>query len=224
MIFKAWYNMYYKLTGGMDMNINKLKDAESKFMMDYPEGFMDPEMIKIGKKHKIEKMTKDAQEFFAIEAFDDTPLVVEHFYKIVSRSSMVSMFEKPKFRDAVQVMSLAEKEMLAQGLKEVLHGDEEKGFNLMLDVLLIYKLAKWPLMTVCQAYFRPLEEIFIKPTTAKGVIKYFELEGLQYKPRPSYAFYKAYRDVINKMKEEVNSSLAPSNAAFSGFLMMMMEN
>lgn len=43
---------------------------------------------------------------------------------------MVYLIEKPKFRDAVKAMLFEDKEMLAIGLKEFLHGDEERGFIL----------------------------------------------------------------------------------------------
>jgi hypothetical protein len=62
--------------------------------------------------------------------------------------------------------------------------------------------------------------VFIKPTTAKGIIAYFELENLIYESQPTWEFYQAYRTEINRMKEQVDCSLAPNNAAFSGFLMM----
>ena len=62
----------------------------------------------------------------------------------------------------------------------------------------------------------------MKPTTAKGVVSYFELDGLEYRPRPSWEFYKTYRDIILEMKAAVDKSLAPNNAAFCGFLMMTM--
>jgi hypothetical protein len=136
---------------------------------------------------------------------------------------MVSVFEKPKFRDYALALSSVQKRQLSDGLFAVFYGNEQQGFGVMVNVLSEGKLAKWTLMTVCQAYFRPDFEVFIKPTTAKGVIQTFELEGLQYKPRPSWAFYNQYRQVINEMKSQVDPALSPSNAAFSGFLMMSME-
>ncbi len=95
---------------------------------------------------------------------------------------------------------------------------------MMLDVLKDGKLAKWSLITIIPIYFRPQIEIFVKPTTAKGVIERFELKSLHYKPAPTWAFYKEYRTIINEMKSNVDPSLAPNNAAFSGFLMMSLEN
>ena len=51
-------------------------------------------------------------------------------------------------------------------------------------VLKAGKLAKWSLITICPVYFRPQQEVFVKPTTVKGVIAHFELDELQYRPQP----------------------------------------
>jgi hypothetical protein len=67
-------------------------------------------------------------------------------------------------------------------------------------------------------------EVLVKPTTAKGVIEYFELEGLKYSSHPTFEFYRAYREQINQIKKEVDASLQFDNAAFCGFLMMSLEN
>jgi hypothetical protein len=53
------------------------------------------------------------------------------------------------------------------------------------------------------------------------VIQTFDIRDLVYKPRPSYAFYARYKELIKEMKSHVDPSLAKvSNAAFTGFLMM----
>lgn len=206
------------------MNRTKLKEAEEKFFMRYPGGFSNPLMLEIAKKHKVEKMNKLAQESFSIEQFESPGKIVDSMRKIVSQSSMVSLFEKPKFRDLVQTMSDNEKERLSLGLKEILHGDQKFGFELTQSLLGEYKLAKWPLLTVCPVYYRPNVEVFIKPTTVKWIIEYFELEGLKYNSKPSFEFYYAYREQINQLKKEVDASLQVDNAAFCGFLMFSMEN
>lgn len=206
------------------MNRTKLKEAEEKFLLRYPGGFSNPLMLEIAKKHKVEKMNKLTQDSFAIEQFECPGKIVDSICKIVSQSSLVSLFEKPKFRDAVKAMSDNEKERLSHGLREFLYGDQEFGFELMSSLLKEYGVAKWPLITVCPMYYRSSAEVFIKPTTAKGIIEYFELEGLKYSPNPTYEFYKAYREQINQMKKELNASLQVDNAAFCGFLMMSMEN
>ena len=64
----------------------------------------------------------------------------------------------------------------------------------------------------------------VKPTTAKRVIEYFELEGLKYSPKPNFAFYQAYRERINQMKEALDGGFPAENAAFCGFLMMAIES
>jgi len=107
--------------------------------------------------------------------------------------------------------------------KDCIHGDMEKGFDLMISVLEKVKLAKWPIITVCPLYYNPDEEVFIKPTTVKKIIAYYELEDIVYKPRPSYEFYWKYKKYFREMRREVDIKAAPDNAAFSGFLMMSVE-
>jgi hypothetical protein len=92
----------------------------------------------------------------------------------------------------------------------------------VLEVLKIGKLAKWSLMTICQSYYHPQSEVFVKPTTAKDVIEYFEISHLHYHPKPTWGFYSEYRAVINDMKSKVDPSLSPYNIAFTGFLMRSM--
>ncbi|MGE5677765.1 MAG: hypothetical protein ACM3ZR_06875 [Pseudomonadota bacterium] len=205
------------------MNIAKLKEAEERFFMRYPGGFSDPLMVEMKKKHKPEKMNKLAQDSFSVEQFDSPDRIVDSMTKIVSQSSMVSVFEKPKFRDLIKTIGDSERECLSHGLLEFLYGDQGGGFELMCDLLNEYKLAKWPLLTVCPFYYRPDAEVFIKPTTAKGVIEYFELEGLRYSSKPTFEFYKSYREQINWMKQHVTSLLPVDNGAFCGFLMMAIE-
>ncbi|MBT7122238.1 MAG: hypothetical protein HN948_04440, partial [Clostridia bacterium] len=125
--------------------------------------------------------------------------------------------------DAVRAMTLDEKGYLTDSLNDLLHGDEAKGFHQMLDILTKYSLAKWTLITVFRCYYYPETDLLFKPTTVKNAVKIFELDGLIYKPRPSYDFFVEYRNAIAQMKAQVDPSLSPSNAAFSGFLMMAME-
>lgn len=67
-------------------------------------GFSDPLMQEIAKKHKAEKRNKLAQESLAIGQFESPRKIVDSMAKIVSQSSMVSIFEKPKFRDLTQLI------------------------------------------------------------------------------------------------------------------------
>jgi len=202
------------------MKLARLKQAEQLFLNRYPGGFSDPEMIAIGKKHKVGKMTERVQTSFAKKNFRDTPEILEALVKIVGASSMVSVFEKPKFRDFVKSLEPKHQNALVSGLKQQLHGDEQKGFEQVLAVLQMGKLAKWTLISICPVYFRPQQDVFVKPTTAKGIIAFFELENLIYRPQPSWDFYQEFRRAINFMKQQVDPALSPNNAAFTGFLMM----
>ena len=202
------------------MNTQKLKEAEYRFLQSYPGGFNHPEMAAIGKKHKMPQMVEFAQEHFDKRAFSDPEDVADSMVKLVSRASMVSLFEKPKFRDAVKSMDVNTRTALVTALKKLLHGNQRQGFEALVELLRPLKLAKWSLVTILPNYYRPDDEVFVKPTTAKGVIDYFEIEGLQYKPQPTWDFYSAYRDVFLQMKAQVDPLLRPNNAAFGGFLMM----
>lgn len=202
------------------MNREKLKRAEELFLERYPGGFTNDEILEIGKKHPIDKMHTMTVESFSPDKFYNASEIVENMGKIVSRASMVSLFEKPKFRDFVKSIGSDEKDALAYGLKEILHGDGAEGFEVMADILSMEKLAKWSLMTIIPFYHAPQDEVFVKPTTAKGVIEYFELENLIYKPAPTWAFYKEFRRVVLEMRSEMPDLQSPNNAAFTGFLMM----
>ena len=201
----------------------KLKIAEASFCAQYPGGFEHPEMLKVGKKHRMDKMIEFAQEVFSKKRCRDIEETADNMIKAVSRSSMVSMFEKPKFRDFVTRLGINDKVFLVEALSRMLHGKQQSGFEAMVDLLITEKLAKWSLLTIIPAYYAPDVEVFVKPTTAKGVIQHFEVSDLVYKPTPTWEFYQGYRRLINEAKQRVDKNLSPSNAAFSGFLMMAMK-
>lgn len=207
------------------MNLLRLKQAEKAFLQRYPGGFDNPELVATRvKKHKPDQMIALAQESFAKGNFEFPERIVQNMVKVISRSSIISVFEKPKFRNFVNALSFQDKEFLSSGLEQLLHGNEQTGFEMVLDLMKSQKLGKWSLMTVCQTYFHPQRDVFIKPTTVKGVISHFELEGLQYKPTPSWTFYEDYRSAFHDMKSKVDPLLSPTNPAFSGFLWMTIRN
>lgn len=205
------------------MNVERLRRAEADFLQAYPDGFNDPGLQEIGKKHRVAKMTELAHELLAKPRFNQPNALVEDVVKLVSRSSMVSMFEKPKFRDAVHDMNSDERESFAAAYRQLIHptkrATQEDGFEKLVELLANRKLAKWSLMTIGLVYFRPDDEVFVKPTTAKKIIQGLELD-LHYRPRPSWEFYDGYRSALLDIKAQVNPSLATNNAALTGFLMM----
>ena len=187
----------------------------------YPAGFDDEAMAEVRKKHNVAKLSEFARQALTKKSFTNTGQVLDDIVKIVTRSSMISMFEKPKFRDFVSGLGTHDRGRLAAGYQRLLHGSQRKGFDEILAVLSDGKLAKWSLMTIVPYHYRPTRDVFVKPTTTKNAIRIFELQDLEYKPRPSWDFYERYRATINDMKQSVHPSLSPNNAAFTGFLMMM---
>lgn len=206
---------------GHGMNLSKLKQAEEEFIQRYPGGFNNPEIMSIRKrKHNVDKMIIFAQECFSKRNFKLPDQIVENMARIVSRSSVLSVFEKARFKEFAEMLFPEEGKLLSNSLEELLHGNERLGFEAMLSLLKSRKLAKWSLMTICQTYFRPQRDVLVKPMTVKGIIQYFELRELEYRPTPSWDFYDAYRSAIYEMKSKVDSSLSPTNAAFSWFLLL----
>jgi hypothetical protein len=204
------------------MNLDKLKQAEADFLQRYPGGFSDPGMAPIKKKHNVDKLVDFTQENLGRGAFGRPEQVAENLLTIVSRSSMVSRFEKPRFRDFIRGMNSREKQDLADAFEQRLYGRKQFGFELMLGMLQQHKLAKWSLISVVPFHHAPNREVFVKPTTAKGILAFLEVEDLKYHPTPSWAFYKGYRDLVKDVRKHVVPTLAPNNAALTGFLMTTM--
>ena len=202
------------------MQLEKVFELQAHFLERYPQGFNDPEIMKIAKKHNVPKCTELAQSAFAPEQFALSGPVIENMIKLVAKSSMVSLFEKPRFRDDVRAMLPDEQLALSQSLQMMLHGDQEQGFEQMVGQLAPLKLAKWSLLSLFPFYYAPTDNWFIKPNTTKAVLNYFRAEDLIYKPRPGYAFYRDYSNMLDQLKDMTDPALSPSNAAFTGFLMM----
>lgn len=204
------------------MNLDKLKEAEANFFAFYPKGFEDVGLLPIIKRHNTEGIGKSVQELFAPERFRNADEICESFAKIVSKSTLISLFEKPKVRDMVKQMSMDQRDMLSIALYEMLHGKREKGFELIVEVLALYGLAKWSIVTLIPYYYDRENNFFIKPNTTKDIIKFFEIGGIIYKPRPTYEFYSRYTQILSQMREHVSPLIGRDNAGFTGFLMMAM--
>lgn len=202
------------------MNLNKLKQAEASFLLRYPEGFADPAMQAVRKKHNVDRIVAYAQESLTRANCGRPQFVADTLLNIISRSSMVSRFEKPPFRAFVDALGSDEKEALAYAVEQRLHGRKQAGFETMLGMLQHHRIAKWAVISAVPFYYAPTREVFVKPTTAKNIIRFLEVSDLQYHATPSWAFYKGYRDLVAQVKKAVPRTLAPNNAALTGFLMM----
>ena len=121
------------------MNLHKLKEVESTFLMRYPLGFEDPGFAPIKKKHNVDKLISLAQTNLTQLNCHHPHLVAKTLVDTVSRSSMVSRFEKPPFRDFINSLDSYEKETLAFAVEQRLYGNRRKGFDLMVELLIPYK-------------------------------------------------------------------------------------
>ncbi|MEA3354592.1 MAG: hypothetical protein U9Q33_12330 [Campylobacterota bacterium] len=213
------------------MNLEKLKDLESEFLERYPKGFEDATFFPTMKKYKPQKLEEFAKEALAKENFpsalhslrENPNLVVDGFFKTIQKSVMVSLFDKLKLKDMIMSLNSYEKDMFSIEIYELLYGDKKNGFEGLVEFLAQYQLAKWTIISVVPYTINRETEYFIKPTTAKNIIKYFELKNLLYKPRPTFEFYENYTKALDEMKSNVDSSLKFDNGAFSGFLKVGME-
>jgi len=111
------------------MNIEVLKAAEKRFLKQHPGGFGHPDMLETNKRFKMEQHIAEAKMAFTKKSFDESKSVLADVAKLVSRSAMVSMFEKPKYKAMLDDMSADKKDAFAKSLYELLHGKEKAGFD-----------------------------------------------------------------------------------------------
>jgi len=189
------------------MNIEKLKDLESEFFYEYPKGLEDERLLKLIKKFNPEKLEQLSKELFKKENFSQPELICEAFVKVVYKSVVISFYDKMKLRDAFKEMGMYEKDIFSIALYDLLYENKKEGYESIVEVLGKYNLAKWTLISLIPYYMDRAKEYFVKPTTAKSIISYLELSNLQYKPKPSYQFYKEYKKTLDEVKSKVNKSL-----------------
>lgn len=205
------------------MNLEKLKQLESTFLLRYPKGFEDPELMAISKKHKVNEMKEFVHLNFSKEKFDDPYSISASFSKLISKSSLVSTFEKVKYKNVSQLFSREDIEGLASALWELLYGEQRKGFNQLVLLLAEYDIAKWPILTVLGVYYNGDYEVLVKPTTVKSVLNYLEVTEFKYTTKPNFDFYSQYRSLINDLKTHTSKTLDVDNGAYCGFLMITIE-
>ncbi len=201
------------------MNREVLLAAEKSFLASYPAGFDNPDLVAYGKKFKMAQHEAFARERFAKGCFEDPDQILADFAGLVSRSALVSVFEKPKFKQATAGLKGRLAEPWADAVYDLLHAKQKAGFEALVQLLAEHRLAKWTLVSLLPAYYRPQRELFVKPSTAKLIVRQLELP-LTYHSKPTWDFYRDLRKAIHAMREVTDSSLAPSNAAYCGFLMI----
>ena len=205
------------------MNLEKLKDLEAEFLCQYPTGFKDEQFFPSIQKFKPEKIEEFAKDLLKKENFSNPNLVVDGFFRVVQKSVMVSLFDKLKLKDAILSLNSYEKDMLSIEIYELLYGNKKEGFEGLVEFLAEYNLAKWTIISVVPYCINRHSEYFIKPTTTKMIIKYFELQDCIYKPRPSFEFYENYTKALDEMKSNLHESLTFDNVAFTSFFKVGIE-
>ena len=202
------------------MNIQRLKEAEAAFLANFPEGFDDPGMERIRKSHNVDRLANFTRENLTKVTLSQPNKFADTLLSIIGRSSMVSRFEKPPFKEFVNSLNSTDRQHLAESFRKRLFGRKKReGFEEIVDLFAHYKLARWSLVSAVPFYFSPTIEAFVKPTTAKKIVTFLEIEDLHYRPRPDWAFYDGYRKLIADINKEVDPSLTPHSAATTGFLM-----
>lgn len=154
------------------MKIEKLKDIEFEFFEAYPDGFENEKHMKMMKNFNPDKLELICKELFAKENFSTPEIVCENFIKMVSKSVVISFYDKLKLRDAIKAMGIYEKDMLSIALYDLLYGDKKDGFDGFVEILSEHNLAKWTLISLVPYYMNRYSEYYIKPTTTKKILSY----------------------------------------------------
>lgn len=204
------------------MNIQKLREAEAAFLLRFPLGFNDPDpwMVGVRKRHNVGNLAKYARTNLTEITFAQPHKFTDTLITIISRSSMVSRFEKPAFRKFIDSLDSNEKRKLTEAFRKRLLGRKKReGFEEIVNMLARYKLARWSLVSAVPFYFSPRREAFVKPTTAKKLVAVLEMDALHYHARPDWIFYDGYRKMILEIRKLVDASLSTNNAVITGFLM-----
>lgn len=205
------------------MNLRKLKEAEAAFLARFPKGFDDPGMEWVRKSHPVQRLAQFTRASVTEATLDQPRKFADTLFTIVSRSSMVSRFEKPLFRRFLESLDSRDKRRLADAFRKRLFGRRKReGFEEIVELFGHHKLARWSLVSALPFYLAPTKEAFVKPSTAKRIVAYLDIEDLHYHARPDWAFYDGYRKLILEIKKQVSPSLTPNNAAATGFLMSSM--
>ena len=205
------------------MNIEKLTEAEAAFLSRYPRGFADPGLAHVRKSHNVERLADYTRANVTDQTLSRPNAFADVLLTIVARSSLVSRFEKPPFKAFIESLGLDRRRRLADAFRKRLFGRRRReGFEEVVEILARGKLGRWSLVSAVPFYFAPRKEVFVKPSTAKRIVAFLELEKLRYDSSPTWAFYRAYRDLVLEINAQVDPSLTPNNAATTGFLMATM--
>lgn len=204
------------------MNLHRLKTAEAAFLSEFPGGFNNPgpAMQRILRIHNVDQLATFTHANVTEATLSQPQLFADTLLKIMSRSSMVSRFEKPLFKSFLGGLSTKHTRALAEAFRKRLSGRQKReGFEEIVALFSRHSVARWSFVSALPFYFAPTKEAFVKPMAAKKIVALLEMDDLRYHARPDWAFYNGYRKLILEIRKHVDPDLAPHNAAITGFLM-----
>ncbi len=92
----------------------------------------------------------------------------------------------------------------------MLNIDFESGFEELSIYLEDIGANKWPVITLFGSHYNEYEDVFIKPTTIKGIAKILEID-IDYKSKPNIITYNKVKDMIFEYKKNSKISKDLSN-------------
>lgn len=177
----------------------------NSFYAEYEDGLEDEKWIKLGKKYDDRAIVQFFDELDDVYFMENDEFeIVEDFMKILSKSALISTFEKIALRNyfsnikSHKAFVNAVKRLYLNGMDEFdnlvatlsMLKDEEKNAN----------AAKWPIVsTICNYMFD--EAYPVKPTTVKAVAKLLKTD-IYYSSKPNLETYQ----LINQMYEKYRQS------------------
>ncbi|MCL2567536.1 MAG: hypothetical protein FWE18_05540 [Alphaproteobacteria bacterium] len=202
-----------------------VKQVEHKFLILFPNGFIDENWLKLSKKHsslKIDSLFQTvlnkehmAEVVNLLKGGSSLPKsslaeIIDAVIKAVNYSTTISMFEKFALRNYLTSPSIHQE--FIDVLYKFMYVDYQKYFADFSHVLSKTKnsiensnCAKWSIISFFLAFSNKNQHVFLKPTTAKRISAFFNMD-IAYQSYPNLETYEKFRDIIFKFKE--NSVLA----------------
>ncbi len=178
-----------------------------RFLEIYPDGFEDIRYMEKAWKHDDSKIVEFFQKLDAQQFDESNPhALAEKFGKIISKSTMVSTFEKISLRNYLSFFEGHGAFIMA--IKHLIENYNEQNFDTLVDVLSRYKdqgntnAAKWPVMSFFTYYGVKSHECYpVKPTTVKQVAQLLDVD-IGYKARPNFETYEKINDMYRDFRQK----------------------
>ncbi len=182
-------------------------DIIERFLEIYPDGFEDIRYLEMAWKHDDSKIVEFFQNLSPGQFDEANPhALAETIGKIVSKSTMVSTFEKISFRNYLRFFEGHGTFIMA--LKHVMENYNQQNFDTLFDVLCRYKdqgntnAAKWPVMSFFTYYGVKSHECYpVKPTTVKQVAQLLKVD-IDYKARPNFETYEKINNMYRDFRQQ----------------------